>query len=376
MSSILVGALVDFPFTGPVSQLFLDAHQLAFDEALEDGVVDRPIELVVEQCEGLPRGSSHEVIEGWKRLAARGVVMIAGPMVSENGIPLREYVEDTGHVPTIMWGGSDLLYGDWCFAISNGSLPEEPRLMANYLAHAGIDRIGVIYDDSAIGNEYLAGFRSSCRYEGLRIAAMEPISQIEEDLRPAVQAVRDAGAEGLVYLGFGLPGVHINTALKAMGWDPPRVMTTAFLTAPYTPQGMRALHGWAGLDQYDEENIIGQDVLDRFAARFGYRPANFYALVCYDVANSIAHAIGSARPLSPRGVRDGMYDVRMLPAACGGPRTLISYAPYNHRAWLGADYLVVRKVVSDAEVSPIGDLGTQLVHRITPRTREERHPRR
>jgi branched-chain amino acid transport system substrate-binding protein len=375
MSSILVGALVDYPFTGPVRQLFLDAHQLAFDEALEDGVVDRPIELVVEQCEGLPRGSSHAVIEGWKRLADRGVVMITGPMVSENGIPLREFVEDTGHVPTIMWGGSDLLYGDWCFAISNGSLPEEPRLMANYLAHVGVDRIGVIYDDSAIGIEYLAAFRASCRYEGLRIASMEPISQIEENLLPAVQATRDAGAEGLVYLGFGLPGVHINTALKAMDWDPPRVMTTAFLTAPYTPQGMAALYGWAGLDQYDEENVIGQGVLDRFEARFGYRPANFYTLVCYDVANSIAHAIGNARPISPRGVRDGMYGVRMLAAACGGPRTLISYAPYNHRAWLGADYLVVRKVVSEAEVSPLGDLGTVLVHRITPRTREERHAR-
>jgi ABC-type branched-subunit amino acid transport system substrate-binding protein len=298
--------------------------------------------------------------------------MIAGPMVSENGIPLREYVDAVGHVPTIMWGGSDLLYGDWCFSISNGSLPEEPIVMANYLAHQNVDRIGVIYDDSAIGNEYLTFFRSACREEGLRIVAQEPISQIEDDLTVAVTGARDAGSEGLVYLGFGLPGVHINRALKAMGWDPPRVMTTAFLTAPYTPFGMKALHGWAGLDQYDEENEVGQAVLDRFEKRYGYRPANFYTLVCYDVANSIARAIGNARPLSPRGVRDGMYGVRMLPAACGGPKTLISYAPHNHRAWLGPDYLVVRKVVSEADVSPIGDLGTVLVHRFTPRSREQR----
>jgi ABC-type branched-subunit amino acid transport system substrate-binding protein len=244
--------------------------------------------------------------------------------------------------------------------------------MANYLAHQNVDRIGVIYDDSAIGNEYLTFFRSACREEGLRIVAQEPISQIEDDLTVAVTGARDAGSEGLVYLGFGLPGVHINRALKAMGWDPPRVMTTAFLTAPYTPFGMKALHGWAGLDQYDEENEVGQAVLDRFEKRYGYRPANFYTLVCYDVANSIARAIGNARPLSPRGVRDGMYGVRMLPAACGGPKTLISYAPHNHRAWLGPDYLVVRKVVSEADVSPIGDLGTVLVHRFTPRSREQR----
>lgn len=372
MPNTLVGLLLDYAFTGEVGQLLLDAHQLAFDEALEDGLIDRPVELVVERCDGLPRGSTHEVVEGWKRLAERGVVMIAGPLVSENGIPVREHVETIGHVPTIMWGGSDALYGNWCFSISNGSLPEEPYVMANYLAHEGVGRIGVIYDESAIGLEYLAGFRAACRHEGLRIVAQEPISQIEQDLSSAVSAARDAGSGGLVYLGFGLPGVHINTALKAIGWDPPRVMTTAFLTAPYTPFGMKALHGWAGLDQYDEDNHVGQSMLDRFEARFGYRPANFFPLVCYDVANSIAHAIHHARPLSPRGVRDGMYGVRMLPAACGGPKTLISYAPHNHRAWLGSDYLVVRKVVSEADVSPLADLGTQLVHRLTPRTRAER----
>jgi ABC-type branched-subunit amino acid transport system substrate-binding protein len=372
MSNTLVGVLVDYPFTDQIKQLFVEAHELAFSEAYEDGVIDRPIDLVIEECEGLPSGSTHAAIEAWKRLADQGVVMIEGPFVSENGIPVRDHVEDAGHVPTIMWGGSDLLYGDWCFAISNGSLPEEPYLMANYLAHEGIDRVGVIFDDSAIGNEYLTFFRAACRHEGLRIVAQEPISQIEQDLSAAAGANREAGADGLVYLGFGLPGVHINTALQAMNWDPPRVMTTAFLTAPYTPLGMKSLFGWAGVDQYDETNPIGQSVIDRFEHRFGYRPANFYTLVCYDVANVIAHAIGNARPLSPAGVRQGMYGVRMLPAACGGPKTLISFAPWNHRAWLGPDYLVVRKVVSDADVSPIGDLGTELVHRITPRTREAR----
>lgn len=369
MSTTLVGALVDYTFTDEVKRLFTDAHQLAFDEALEDGLVDRPIELVLEETEGLPRGNSHAVIEGWKRLADRGVVMVVGPLVSENGIPLREYVDTQGHIPTLMWGGSDLLYGEWSFSISNGSLPEEPYLMANYLAHCDAQRIGVLYDDSAIGNEYLRYFRAACRHERVRIVAQEPVSQIADDLTDAVDATRAAGAEGLVYLGFGLPGVHINTALRVLDWDPPRVMTTAFLTAPYTPFGMKALYGWAGVDQYDETNPVGQSVIDRFEARFGYRPANFYTLVCYDVANVVAHAVANARPLSPAGVRDGLYDVRMLPAACGGPRTLISFAPYNHRAWLGQDYLVVRKVVSERDVSPMGDLGTELVHRITPRLR-------
>jgi len=226
-------------------------------------------------------------------------------------------VEEVGKVPTIMWGGSDLLYGNWCFSISNGSLPEEAYVMANYLAHQNVNRVGVVYEDTAIVNDYLAYFRAACRHEGLHIVAQEPISQIAEDLTGPVETCRVAGADGLTYLGFGLPGVHINRALGAAGWDPPRVMTTAFLTAPHTPQGMKALRGWAGLDQYDEENLVGQAMLDRFQTRHGYRPANYFALVCYEVANVIAHAVGKARPLSPEGVRDGMYGVRIRPATCG-----------------------------------------------------------
>jgi hypothetical protein len=66
----------------------------------------------------------------------------------------------------------------------------------------------------------------------------------------------------------------------------------------------------------------------------------------------------------------------MLPAATGGKGTFLSFAPYVRRGWLGPDYLVLRKVTSYEDVSILGDLGTELVHRNTPRTREERSPKK
>src|SRR3546814_4687719 len=70
-------------------------------------------------------------------------------------------------------------------------------------------------------------------------------------------------------------------------------MNTSFMTAAALPQGIQALRGWIGIDQYDEENLVGQRMLDRFEARFGYRPQNFWSVLNYDFANIIAHGLRS-----------------------------------------------------------------------------------
>ena len=376
MPTIRVGVINDlaFMFSGdnPLLKVFLDAYNLAFAEALEDGLIDRPVELIVNNVDGLPTGTTHAVIQGWKELADQGVVAVFGPFVSENIIDLREYVERDGHVPNIGWPGTDLQFGEWMFGVTNGSLSEEPYLMANYLAHQGTRKIGVVYEDSAIGHEYLSFFRDACRFERLRIVHEEPITQIQEDLSGAMKELKATDAESIAYFGFGRPAVRVNEALRSLDWDPPRIMNTAFLTAPFMPEGMKSLKGWAGVDQYDESNPIGQGVIDRFEKRYGYRPANCIPLVAYDVANILSHAIALGHPLSPAGVKRGLERVKMLPAATGGAGTLLSFAPYVRRAWLGSDYLVVRKATTDEEVTVFEDMQTTMEHRYRARSREER----
>jgi branched-chain amino acid transport system substrate-binding protein len=373
---VIVGFLNDlggfFEGENPLLKVFCDAYTLAWEEALEDGVIDRPIELIVKNVEGLPSGSVREVVQGFKELVDEGAVTIIGPLSSENVLDVREYNEREGHVPTIGWSGTDLQYGHWMFGVGNGSLSEEPYLMANYLAHQGTRRLAVIYEDSAIGRGYLSFLRDACKFEGVRIIHEEPISQVATDLRQSVKEVRESGAESIAYLGLGAPGVFVNEALAEIGWDPPRVMTAAFLLAPFLPQGIAALKGWAGVDQYDESNLIGQDMIDRFEKRFGYRPANCVPQVSFDVGNVVAHAISRAHPISPRGIRDGLERLKFLPATTGGAGTLLSFAPFVRRAWMGSNYLVVRKAVSDGHPTIFEDLQTELVHRYTPRTRAER----
>jgi hypothetical protein len=74
-----------------------------------------------------------------------------------------------------------------------------------------------------------------------------------------------------------------------------------------------------------------------------------------DVATTLLHAFANAHPLSPRGVRDALEQVKMLPAAVGAPGTRISFGRWTRRAWMGAGYLVARRLDPDGVHSHLVD---------------------
>jgi len=61
----------------------------------------------------------------------------------------------------------------------------------------------------------------------------------------------------------------------------------------------------------------------------------------------LLHAFADAHPLSPRGVKESLERVKMLPAAAGAPGTRISFGKWTRRGWMGAGYLVARELDPD-----------------------------
>jgi branched-chain amino acid transport system substrate-binding protein len=63
-----------------------------------------------------------------------------------------------------------------------------------------------------------------------------------------------------------------------------------------------------------------------------------------DLATILLHAFGDAHPLTPRGVKEALERVKMLPAASGAPGTRLSFGKWTRRGWMGAGYLVARQL--------------------------------
>ena len=76
-----------------------------------------------------------------------------------------------------------------------------------------------------------------------------------------LRKIRDQRPDCLAYLGYGYPTILMGPMWKSLGWDPPRIMTTAFQFCYAKPEWMAALEGWYGIDQMCEENpLLAADV--------------------------------------------------------------------------------------------------------------------
>ena len=344
-----IGLLVDTARDpdNPYSEDMLPVFEMVVEDFTARGLLDRPVEFEVRAVLGLPRGSFGAVRDAFYDLVEHDCLVIFGPYVSENCEPLREHVERTAQVPIISMAGTESMLGEWVFALNNGSMAEEPRIMAAVASYDGCRTVGIAHETSLIGDEYVRAARVACLEYGLRVVAEVAIPQVEADKQAAMAALAGAKPDGIMHVGFGLGLLGMNQALEALGWVPRRYTTTAFEFASGDAAARRLLAGWVGLDSYDERNPLGQEFLDRYEARTGRRPAYFMPVYLYDMARVIMTAVADARPLTGRGVKDALERIKMLPAASGAPGTRLRFGRYIRQGWVGSEYLVARRVLDD-----------------------------
>jgi ABC-type branched-subunit amino acid transport system substrate-binding protein len=422
---IKLGYLFDFVLPDGYPQEMRDdltnAFELVFEDGLAQGVIDRPVQIIFREVEGLPKGSVKAVIDAYGELVDEGCLAVFGPAITDNCVPTREAIEERFKVPAISVTGTEDWLGEWTFSLSMGSMTDEPIFWAHLIAKRGLTDVGVLVEQSLVGEHYITSFRRACKDRGIRIIAEEEIPQTAQDITGAVHKLQEAKAQAVVHCGFGFGIVLVNPSFAELDWDPPRFMGTSFRRAckdrgiriiaeeeiPQTAQDITgavrklqeakaqavvhcgfgfgivlvnpsfaeldwdpprfmgtsfqnawinkivwdAIVGWTGLDQYDPGNQVGQAFLDRYNERYGRRPEYCVPVVNRDLATVLLHAFADARPLSPRGVRDALERIRLLPAASGSPGTRISLGKYAHRGWMGTGYLVARRLDADGHTA-------------------------
>ncbi len=356
---IKVGYLMDFLLSDDYPQDRRDDLTIPFDmvfgEAFEQGIIDRPIEVIYREVEGLPKGTVKAVIDAYRELVDEGCLVIFGPHIGDNAVAIKEALCERFRVPAISVTGSDEALNEWFFSFPMGSHSDEPIFWADLLVKGGHTEVGVLVEKSLVGEAYVANFRKACQRRDIRIVAEASIAQTAQDVGDAVRTLYEAKATAIVHAGFGFGIVFVNPALAQLGWDPPRFAGTAFENAWINPVMWNAFMGWTGVDQYDEQNKVGQQFLDKFAQAHGRRPEWCVPVVNRDVAVTILHAVADAHPLSPRGLKEALERVKMVPAASGAPGTRISFGNWTRRAWMGSGYLVARRLDADGKTSLLVD---------------------
>ncbi len=312
--------------------------RMAFEEGIDRGVLDRRYEFLFEENAGLPQSTSLAGVESFNRLVDAGCLAVVGANYTDSAIALAQHANQR-RVPLVSMCGTDQFHGEYCFRVGNGDVGDEPALMVNWLRRNGHQRVAVVSPWSPIGEEYFRYFRQECRRLGVAISAVESVSAAtsRDELVAKFEALRGAKPDALAWLGYG--GLFVSRtvpqALELLGWDPPRIVTTAFMQYIW---GFEPFEGWVGIDQWCPENPRMHTFHQRFRARYGEDPAmwpNAIPGLAYDMAAIVVEGLHRAPILTPVGLKAGIERIRFMPAVTGGPNTHIAAGPFDHQLFKG-----------------------------------------
>src|SRR6201992_1323286 len=110
---IKIGYLMDFKlppgFPEELFASFTQTFELVFEEAVAQGPMDRPVQRVYREVEGLPKGSVKAVIDAYGELVDEGCLVVFGPNITDNCVPMKEAIEERFKVLAIRACGT----ADW-----------------------------------------------------------------------------------------------------------------------------------------------------------------------------------------------------------------------------------------------------------------------
>ena len=348
-AATLVGFLSDMP-TGSSLAEYLDPIILAFEDAIREGRLRTPVQLVASHVVGLPTGRTADVVAAFGDLVERGCRLVLSTGVTSNALVLRDHI-NAARVPYITMAGTTRFTGEYCFSLANGGHGEEAAILAAYLAKQGYRRIVLTGEGSPGDAEYQAFFTEQAALYGVEIADAHYFQDVikDDELDDVLRRFRDLMPDALVYCGFGFHSRQLNPALARIGWAPPKVMNAAIMWALAGPDWMAALDGWVGIEQTNndhdqvEKNPNWAAMLDRFERRFGSRPDTTMTALLYDQGRAAVEAIVNAPAADGPGLAAGLERIKMMPSTLGGPRTYIGYGPEDHRGYRG-DFMFMKQL--------------------------------
>jgi len=331
------------------AQVWSNCFELALDDALEHRLLDQPVELVIRSVEGLPTGSQHHVVEAWGELESEGVLAILGPSNADNGMAVQQ-TANAGQVVTIVFGCSEQLASEWTFSVPWGAAPEDCFYSMSWARQQGHRRVAALWDSAWHGLEWFQYARIAARRFDMDIVGDVRIPALvmnEADRDHQVQQARH-GLERLqslepdaLVMMTSHGSIPFATALKDMGWDIPRVIAGgSFGAARLVPA---LFEGWVGTCLWDDDNPTSARFLSRYTDRFGERPREDMAIAVHDGCRALLEGISLAPIMTRAGVRTGLEQVKLLPASTGGPGSVLSFGPHDHRGYKGRNISIMRR---------------------------------
>ncbi len=224
------------------------------------------------------------------------------------------------------------------FHLQVGSHEDESIVLARHAAALGAGRVSIVHDRSPIGRRHVDFLVSEAEVLGLRVSASVSVPPLSEDATAETEEALAAGPDALIYLGLGLSTPAVARAAREQGWNGPSMMNTAGMRG-YAPEFAEAVDGWTYVDMHSDDNTTLAAVRARLNMTVS---SGARAAYTYDLGRLVAEGLARAPERTRDGVKEGLEQIKWLPAAQGHEGTQLGFGNHDRGALHGR-YLVLRR---------------------------------
>lgn len=332
---IPIGVL--FAQTGAISGLGVSARFGALSAVdyvnAQGGVDGRPLE--ADFCDD--GGDEARAVTCVRQFVDSGVVGIVGPITSPLGLATSPISQQAG-IPQLALGSATGLTDPVVpnlFRVSSGT-EEEYEIVKAYIDEQGFERVALLHDNNAFGQDAAAIATRMMGELGVEIVETESFETTDTDMTAQLTSIGGTDAEAIILPATVQGGAVAVRNHAALGLDIPIITGSGLQSDAFVglagdlAEGVVRLTGWkvTVFDTLSPDDPL-YDSIDLFLNNYNgdTRPDPFNALG-WDAVLLLTEAMRAAEDVDdPASIRDALEnDVIMV-----GAGSTWDYAPDNHR---------------------------------------------
>lgn len=200
-------------FLGDPEKKTLELYVKRLNE--EGGILGRKLELVVYDT----GSNAKDAVTFVKRLIEQDKVdFIVGGTTTGETMAVVELVEQAG-IPFISLAGASVIVEPvkkWVFKTPHSDRMAVQKVYAD-MKKEGVQKVGLIAGSGGFDKSCLANAQEQAKNYGLTIVASEQYGADVTDVTPQLVNIRNAGAEAVLFCGFGAPSVVVTKNFAQLG---------------------------------------------------------------------------------------------------------------------------------------------------------------
>lgn len=314
LDPIKVGASLSFEGKyAETSEMMRIGYQMWIDQInLQGGLLGRPVRLIIldDRSDLVQVGINYRIL-----LEKEGVDLFLSPYGSPATMVASEVSEKAGMVMVAAAAGAEHVFTRG-FEYLFGMYAPADRFCIGFLdllARNGMDRVGIVYEDSVFHQSIYTGVVHWAGMFGVDVVYKQAFVKSDPDFGSLVSQLKSQKTEALIFTSYPKDGYSFIRAAKKQDYKPPvLLMTITSIHPDFFKKAGKFAQGVFGPSQWEPIESIPfpgtKEFVTDFRRRTGRMPS-YHASAAFTACQILEQAVRETQSLDHRKIRD--YIVRL-----------------------------------------------------------------